>query len=69
MTVEKAFGRLKGRWHWLGSRVRIRSPEVIPYIIIAACILHNVVEEANEPYTEFEEDDEVMARRLYIRDQ
>ena len=69
MTVEKAFGRLKGCWRWLGSKVRIRSPEVIPYIIVAACILHNVVEEANEPYTEFEEDDEVMARRLYIQDQ
>ena len=68
MTVEKAFGRLKAGWRWLGSRVRNRSPKVNPYIIIAACILHNVVEEANEPYTEFEEDDEVMARRLYIQD-
>lgn len=43
MTVECAFGHLKGRWHCLLTRFDI-SQKNIPMVISACCVLHNICE-------------------------
>ncbi|XP_078581876.1 uncharacterized protein LOC144865182 [Branchiostoma floridae x Branchiostoma japonicum] len=43
MTVECAFGRLKGRWRCLSKRLDVDLDNV-PSIVAACCVLHNVCE-------------------------
>lgn len=43
MTVENAFGRLKGRWRHILKQLDVTTNNV-PLIVIACCILHNVCE-------------------------
>ncbi|XP_058600941.1 uncharacterized protein LOC131520600 isoform X2 [Onychostoma macrolepis] len=51
MTIECAFGRLKGRWRCLAKRLDVDiSP--VPTIISACCTLHNICEKHNEAYSE-----------------
>ncbi|KAL7395289.1 hypothetical protein ABVT39_013803 [Epinephelus coioides] len=51
MTVECAFGRLKGRWRCLGKRLDVDISSV-PTIISACCTLHNICEKHGEAYEE-----------------
>lgn len=46
-TVERAFGRLKGRFQSLKYGLMC-SPEVAPIIVTACCILHNVLTDLND---------------------
>ena len=48
-TVERAFGRLKGRWRILDKR-NDHALEKVPNIVLACCLLHNICEEYNEPF-------------------
>ena len=52
MTVECAFGRLKGRFRWLNVELFVRDPANFPRIIIGACILHNITMDQNDVYDE-----------------
>lgn len=49
VTVECAFGRLKGRWRCLGKRLDV-DISTVPTIISACCTLHNVCEKHGEAY-------------------
>lgn len=51
MSVECAFGRLKGRWRCLAKRLDVDIASV-PNIIITCCTLHNICEKHNEVYNE-----------------
>ncbi|XP_039638609.1 protein ANTAGONIST OF LIKE HETEROCHROMATIN PROTEIN 1-like [Perca fluviatilis] len=51
VTVECAFGRLKGRWRCLGKRLDV-DISTVPTIISACCTLHNVCEKHGEAYEE-----------------
>uniref|UniRef100_A0A9J8D6B2 DDE Tnp4 domain-containing protein n=1 Tax=Cyprinus carpio carpio TaxID=630221 RepID=A0A9J8D6B2_CYPCA len=51
MTVECAFGRLKGRWRCLAKRLDV-DVSLVPTIISACCTLHNVCEMHGENYEE-----------------
>lgn len=51
MTVECAFGRLKGRWRCLGKRLDV-DISTVPTIISACCTLHNICEKHGEAYEE-----------------
>lgn len=51
MTVECAFGRLKGRWRCLGKCLDV-DVSTVPTIISACCTLHNVCEKHGEAYEE-----------------
>uniref|UniRef100_A0A672FS63 DDE Tnp4 domain-containing protein n=1 Tax=Salarias fasciatus TaxID=181472 RepID=A0A672FS63_SALFA len=51
MTVECAFGRLKGRWRCLGKRLDV-DISTVPTIISACCTLHNVCEMHGEAHQE-----------------
>ncbi|XP_018404866.1 PREDICTED: putative nuclease HARBI1 [Cyphomyrmex costatus] len=42
MFVEQSIGLLKGRWRYLLDKLPMRRTDLIPYYIIACCILHNI---------------------------
>lgn len=42
MMVERSIGLLKGRWRLLLDKIPLRRTDLIPYYIMAACVLHNV---------------------------
>uniref|UniRef100_A0A8C8RPP7 DDE Tnp4 domain-containing protein n=1 Tax=Pelusios castaneus TaxID=367368 RepID=A0A8C8RPP7_9SAUR len=49
MTVECAFGRLKGRWRCLYGRLDL-SENNIPAVIASCCVLHNICENQGERF-------------------
>ncbi|XP_065134336.1 uncharacterized protein [Paramisgurnus dabryanus] len=49
MVVENAFGRLKGRWRCLLKRNDV-DINIMPDIIVACCILHNICELRKEKF-------------------
>lgn len=51
MTVECAFGRLKGRWRCLSKRLDV-DISLVPTVISTCCTLHNICEKHNEAYSE-----------------
>lgn len=50
MTVERAFGRLKGRWKILDRSIQLKSLERSLDYIGACCILHNLCEQQGQYY-------------------
>ncbi|KAM7151325.1 uncharacterized protein RBU57_012021 [Macrochelys suwanniensis] len=51
MTVECAFGRLKGCWHSLYGKLDL-ADDSIPTVISACCTLHNICEGKGERFTQ-----------------
>ncbi|XP_019626781.1 PREDICTED: protein ALP1-like [Branchiostoma belcheri] len=60
MTVECAFGRLKGRWRCLAKSLDVDISKV-PNIVSACCVLHNILEMNREEFDQawFMPDEEV----------
>lgn len=61
VTVEQAFGVLKGRWRILLKRMDNRFIN-IPEVIHTCCILHNFCQEAGEEF----DDPEILRRVVAI---
>ncbi|PWA23147.1 hypothetical protein CCH79_00001919 [Gambusia affinis] len=53
MTIERAFGRLRGRWTCLLKRCDAHI-SFVSHIISACCVLHNYCETANEEWVDEE---------------
>uniref|UniRef100_A0A8C8R4N1 DDE Tnp4 domain-containing protein n=1 Tax=Pelusios castaneus TaxID=367368 RepID=A0A8C8R4N1_9SAUR len=50
MTVECAFGHLKGRWRCLYGRLDL-AEDHIPAVIASCCVLHNICESRGEKFS------------------
>lgn len=50
MTVERSFGRLKGRWRILQVPSQFEKILSLCRMIASCCVLHNICESANETY-------------------
>lgn len=57
MVVERAFGRLKGRWRCL-LKLQDHHISLVSQVTAACCVLHNLCEEQNEEYNEEEDYEE-----------
>ena len=54
--IEKAFGLLEGQWRKL-KYVDLTNLDVMPFIIVAACLLHNfILDVEGEEEFDYEED-------------
>lgn len=42
MIIEQSIGLLKGRWRYLLDKLPMRRTDLIPYYIVACCVLHNI---------------------------
>ena len=51
VTIERAFGILKGGWRLLLGKVCL-EPSYVADIVMACCVLHNICQECNEPAEE-----------------
>lgn len=54
-AIWRAFGRLKSQWQLLTVRQRGDSIEFLPHIVVAACILHNLLINSGEPMPDVQE--------------
>ena len=54
VTIECAFGVLKGRWHCLLKRLD-NNLENIPDIILACCVLHNITQLKGDNYIDYDD--------------
>ena len=61
IAVEHAFGRLKSRWRILSKTIDIYL-ENVPTLVMACCILHNIVESFGNPFQEHWLLDEELAQ-------
>jgi hypothetical protein len=52
IAVEKAFGRLKGRFQSLGNKLKYQDLKTVIQHITACCVLHNYLEMGGEEYNE-----------------
>jgi hypothetical protein len=50
--IERAYGRLKGRWRTLLLRAFHNDISVMPMVIVACCVLHNICEDHAEAFDE-----------------
>jgi len=50
MAVERAFGKLKGRWRILKNSMEIADLKSIVDIVDVCCILHNICTECDDPW-------------------
>ncbi|KAK9820827.1 hypothetical protein WJX74_010239 [Apatococcus lobatus] len=66
MCVERAFGRLKGRWKFLEGPIRMRKPTRIMDFILACCILHNICVDRQEAYQFYEESEDSVIKRMML---
>lgn len=58
VIIERAFGILKGRFRKL-KYIYLYNTEMIPLIILACCVLHNIcIDNEDEPFDIFEPDNE-----------
>lgn len=64
VSVEMAFGRLKGRWRILLKRMDIHYT-FVPNVTSACCILQNFVESRNEQFIQQWLDDVAAAEILF----
>ncbi|GAA5798822.1 hypothetical protein HPULCUR_004228 [Helicostylum pulchrum] len=53
MTVERAFGLLSARWRFISKHVYMRDITDVCYVITAACILHNICINIDDPDFDF----------------
>ena len=60
VTVERAFGVLKGRWRCLLKRLD-NDLESLSSIIITCCVLHNICQQYHDNYID---DDDVLENVL-----
>ncbi len=51
VSIERAFGILKGRWPLLLGKVCL-EPSYVADIVMACCVLHTICQERNEPAEE-----------------
>eukprot|EP00794_Sanderia_malayensis_P002679 gene2679-3098_t len=51
VSIERAFGILKGRWRLLLGKICL-EPSYVADIVMACCVLHNICQERNEPAEE-----------------
>lgn len=59
VTIERAFGILKGRFRKL-KYMYLHNTEMIPLLILACCILHNIcIDNEDENFDNFEEPVEI----------
>lgn len=52
LMVDKAFGLLRDRWRLLSERCKEGQAEALPYVVVAACLLHNFLADCGEPVQE-----------------
>jgi len=67
ISVEIAFGRLKGRWRRLMKRNDMNLDN-IPHVITTACILHNICETHGEHFNDTWMEDESDQPEVITRD-
>ena len=53
VTIERAFGVLKGRWRCLLKR--LDNLENIPDIILACCVFHNITQLKGDSYIDYDD--------------
>jgi hypothetical protein len=58
--IERAFGRLKGRWRILMGTVPMQNRDHIVLITLACCLLYNICEERHEEYQTSAADEEYL---------
>ncbi|GAA5798769.1 hypothetical protein HPULCUR_004175 [Helicostylum pulchrum] len=54
MTVERAFGLLSARWRFISKHVYMRDITDVCYVITAACILHSICINIDDPDFDFQ---------------
>lgn len=45
----RAFARVRARWRLLGTEWKEECAEALPYVVVAACLLHNYLIKCSEP--------------------
>lgn len=63
VTVECAFGRLQARFRCLMKRIDLHYT-FVPYVVGACCVLHNIVENFNDPMPEVPQCERIFEQPL-----